>query len=43
MKWLRAIWQAILALLASLKSDNAKEQQEAQHAQDKIVQRTYLV
>ena len=40
MKWLRAIWQAIIALLASLKSDNDKEQQEAQHIQDEIVQET---
>ena len=40
MKWLRAIWKAIIVLLASLKSDNTKAQQESQHIQDEIVQET---
>ena len=40
MKWLRALWQAILAFFSSIKSDNIQEQQEAQHTQDAIVQET---
>jgi hypothetical protein len=38
MKWLRALWKAILTFFGSVKADNLKEQQEAQQIQDEIVQ-----
>jgi len=40
MKWLIALYKAILAFFGSIKADNVKEQQESQQIQDDIVQET---